>query len=591
MTTSRKPSPTTTKTPKVTAATATKAAAPRRILDATQAGATKKAAVKKTAAKKTAAAAPVAKKAAPARATKAAAKAAPAKKTPAKKAAPAKATTEDNPEVLDSQVAAKTALRNRKPGPDDVALFDIDEPTLGEETEELDEELDSELVDTDETIDEDVVEKVVATTPVRDYDYLADETTDEDEVISTAEVIEQLHTQLGLAPLLDSAEEEIDESETSEDIFEISAADLAIRDLAELDDFEAAGLREMASIIAEQTATMTFEDYDFEWIVADLNLNDVSGSYATLEAYRPPFVAAATAAQRKNPGAEFYNHVNPPLFNRRIELRSLVADLEARDELSIGDEIDLARAKGTLDSLTSLIVRLNYGMTRNYVRQFTSNTSKEDSADFQAAATLGLMVAIDSFDPSRGKFGSWAYKPIQRAVLKSVREADYKNLNEGDFEKRPKVLKAFRELVEERGEDAPAPTHFEVAERAGVHHALAKRVLAAPHLDSIHARVGDEGSSELGDLIPDTAAAFEDQVISAMDVSALMEYGMTELDPREHYVLVRVFGLDGEEPDALSDIGSWLGLSREAARQIRGKGLAKLLHPITLRKLVRGGRD
>ena len=369
----------------------------------------------------------------------------------------------------------------------------------------------------------------------------------------------------------------------------LEGASYATRDLGETDEDEQ--LHSAADVIAAATAGLEYDDYDFAAIVGDLNFTDIPGSLQILEAYRGPFVAAADRAKRKNPSAEFYNAANPPLFTRRIELRSIINALETLEELSVGDEIDLSRAKGEMEALTTLIVRLNYGMTRNYVKQFTSNTSLEDSADFQSAANLGLMVAIDSFDPSRGKFGSWAYKPIQRAVLKAVREADFKNLNEGDFEKRPKVLKAFRELIEERGEDAPTPTYDEVAERAGVHHALAKRVLAAPHLDSIHARVGDEGSSELGDLIPDTAAAFEESVISQIGIAALMEHGMTNLSPREHYVLVRVTGLDGEEPDALSDIGAQLGLSREAARQIRGKAFAKLLHPITLRKLVRGGRD
>ena len=337
-------------------------------------------------------------------------------------------------------------------------------------------------------------------------------------------------------------------------------------------------------------ADRPYEEFDWERIVGGLNLRDIPDSLAVLEAHRLPFVRAARAAEKKNPHADFYNVANVPLFTRRIALKNKIRTMESRKrQPTQAQALELFRARRELETLTELIVLFNYGMTRKYVKQFTSNTSREDSLDFQGAANVGLMIAIDSFDPSRGKFGTWAYKPIQRAVLKAVRDADFKNMNEGDFEKRPKVRRAFLKLAGPDGENRPS---FEdVAAEAGVHVDLVRRILAAPHLESIHHHVGDEGDTEFGDLIPDESAQFEDSVISSLGVAALLEHGLSALDPREHYVLVRVYGLDGEAPDALADIGTQLQLSREAVRQIRRKALAKLLHPTTLRKLVRGGRD
>jgi RNA polymerase sigma factor (sigma-70 family) len=384
---------------------------------------------------------------------------------------------------------------------------------------------------------------------------------------------------------------DINETTTPEELTTevAAAADFATADLSvpdvEFDDDDMVGSDPAID-------ALEYDDYDFESVVADLDLRDVAGSLAELD--RLPLTRASRRAGKKNPATEYYNKVNLPLFTRRIELKNKVGELE--DKQSAGtitdlEDIDLIRARTLLEAVTDLIVRLNYGMTRSYVRKFTSNTSKEDSADFQSAANVGLMVAIDKFDPSRGKFGPWAYKPIQRDVLKAVHSADFKNLNEGDFERRKGVLKAHQKLQEERAEGDPQPTYEEVAVEAGVHHDLVRRILAAPYLDSIHTAVGEDGNSELGDLIPDAAPAFEDSIISQLGVDALMEFGMSQLDEREHYVLVRVFGLDGEEPGALADIGNQLGLSREAVRQIRGKGIAKMLHPVTLRKLVRAGRD
>ena len=75
-----------------------------------------------------------------------------------------------------------------------------------------------------------------------------------------------------------------------------------------------------------------------------------------------------------------------------------------------------------------------------------------------------------------------------------------------------------------------------------------------------------------------------------MTLSALKTFGLAALDARELYVIVRRFGLDGEPEDKLADIGETLALSREAVRQIEAKAIAKIQHPLVLRKIHRQGR-
>lgn len=342
--------------------------------------------------------------------------------------------------------------------------------------------------------------------------------------------------------------------------------------------------------VLADVADMDLEEFDFVAVVAGLDTLDTTGSLAELARYRPAYVRAARRAGKRSPEAEFYNALNGPLFRRRAQVRDLVEELDLvpADERTAQQRIGARRARRDLELLTELIVRFNYGMTRKYVRLFTSNTSREDSDDFQGAAILGLMNSIDTFDPDRGKFGSWAYKRIQREVLRAVRDADYKSMNHGDFERRPDIMRAYAKLAgpnEER-----TPTFDEVAAAVGCTVDLVKRVLAAPHLDSIHATVGSDGETELGDLIPDTTQAIDDQVIGAMDIAALTQFGLAVLDSREHYVLARRYGLDGEPVQCLSSIGKQLRLSREAVRQIESKALARLLHPSVLSRIVRHGR-
>ena len=139
---------------------------------------------------------------------------------------------------------------------------------------------------------------------------------------------------------------------------------------------------------------------------------------------------------------EDYIDGNSNLFERRNALLAQLAELEQNN----AEARMIARTKRHIDDVTAEIVKFNLGLVRSYCKRFTSNSTREDSADFEAAGLLGLMRAIDSFDPSQGRFGQWAFKPIQREVLRAVRDADHPNVNLGDFERRPEILRAFRHL-------------------------------------------------------------------------------------------------------------------------------------------------
>ena len=308
-----------------------------------------------------------------------------------------------------------------------------------------------------------------------------------------------------------------------------------------------------------------------------------------------------------------YNDRNQALFSRRFEVRRTIAELEQllsdvnvpkprkgkakasdeveepRTERSIRRELD--HAKRQLDTIDTEIIEANYGLVLNYVRKFTSTKSREDSRDFEGAAVLGLMRAISSYDPDKGsKFSTWAYKPIQRECLKAVRDADFQQLNPGDFEKRPDILRAIKE-IKGGDEDAPMPSNEAIAALSGATVDAVKRVLNSPNLESLSRPVGDEGSTFLGDMIPDKEELVDDQVIARQELTDLESYGLGALEERELFVIARRFGLDAEPPQRLSAIGNILGLSREAVRQVESKALSKLNHPVVRRKLIRHGRE
>ena len=332
------------------------------------------------------------------------------------------------------------------------------------------------------------------------------------------------------------------------------------------------------------------DKYDAEDYDEDEDEESDEGDVELLEALSTPTRSALRSTLDVPLTSNDYSERNQELFGRRNDILARISVLEGKRKLSFDASEELRRSRFLLDEVTRSIIEFNYGLVLNYVRKFTSTTTRDDSADFEAAGVVGLMRAVSSYDPTRGtKFSTWAYKPIQREILKAVRDADFKQLNPGDFEKRPEILRAVKEL--QNGNDEYIPTFEQVAVQAGATLDAVKRILNAPIIESLSAPMGDDGDMSLTDMIEDPSAGVEDTALARQEIKDLEQFGLSCLDERELFVIGRRFGLDGEPPQRLSAIGSLLGLSREAVRQVEAKALSKLLHPVTRRKLVRHGRQ
>ena len=93
---------------------------------------------------------------------------------------------------------------------------------------------------------------------------------------------------------------------------------------------------------------------------------------------------------------------------------------------------------------------------------------------------------------------------------------------------------------------------------------------------SLDSPVGDESSTQLGELVSDENAVVPDRELSDKNISGILRSLIGELPDREVQILVRRFGLDGAEEQTLEEIGQHFGITRERIRQLQNAALAKL---------------